>query len=449
MFSIFKSKKSRQEVASNTASNTASNDSTNESVEVNNNTDKKEEKPEKKEEKGSVGSLLKSILSSVRIGSDVLSSGISLPAWIYEPLSILQRQTEMLEYTDLLDKAARCKDRRNRMAYVVAFAVSGYSGTQRYHNAFNPIIGETYEYVDEERGYNYIAEQVSHHPPISAVHAESKNWVFYQNSSPKTSFLGNALELDTSGRTHIYFPKTKDHYYYTNPKTRIHNLLLGKMWMEHHGHLNVSNLKNGDSCSIKFKKCSFFGNTCIKKIEGAIKDKDDNIVLQFNGEWDQYVEATWHQDTKDFEKDTTETLWRLSDDNFINDKYNLTIFAANLSNMDERLEKILPPTDSRLRMDRKKVEQGEFDSATKLKKLMEERQRSDKKSRSAEGDEWIPQWFHKIPDEDGGHTWVYCGDYWDQREKKINNIQEDLDTDELLNGGNAKGTAADFRSYEL
>jgi hypothetical protein len=228
----------------------------------------KSEKNDKKDKSGnvgSVGSILKSILSSVRVGSDVLSSGISLPAWIYEPLSILQRQTEMLEYSELLDKAAQCKDRIDRMAYVVAFAVSGYSGTQRYHNAFNPIIGETFEYVDEERGFKYLGEQISHHPPISAVHTESKNWVFYQNSNPKTSFLGNALELDTHGRTHIYFPKSKDHFYYTNPKTRIHNLLIGKMWMEHHGHLNVTNLKNGDSCSVKFKKCSFFGNSCIKK----------------------------------------------------------------------------------------------------------------------------------------------------------------------------------------
>jgi len=379
----------------------------------------------------------------------VLSSGISLPAWIYEPLSILQRQTEMLEYTALLDKAAQCKDAKERMAYVTAFAVSGYSGTQRYHNAFNPILGETFEYVDDERDYKFLAEQVSHHPPISAVHAEHKNWVFYQNSSPKTSFMANALELDTNGRTHIYFPKYKDHYFYTNPKTRIHNLLIGKMWMEHHGKLTVSNLKNGDSCVVKFKKCSFFGHSCIKKIEGEIKDKDDNVIIQINGEWDQYVEATWLQDTRNFEKDTTETLWRLSEDNFTNCKYNFTKFAASLNNMDETLEKILPPTDSRLRLDRAKVERGEYDSATKIKKMLEEKQRSDKKSRAANDEEWVPQWFHKIPDEDGGHTWVYCGDYWDQREKKINNMQEGENIDDLLDGGNAKNTAADFRNYDI
>ena len=43
---------------------------------------------------GSVGSLLWSLLSS-KMGSDVVSSGVSLPAWMYEPLTILQRTAEV------------------------------------------------------------------------------------------------------------------------------------------------------------------------------------------------------------------------------------------------------------------------------------------------------------------------------------------------------------------
>jgi len=33
---------------------------------------------------------------------------------------------------------------------------------------FNPLLGETYELVTDN--YQYIAEQVSHHPPVTAVH---------------------------------------------------------------------------------------------------------------------------------------------------------------------------------------------------------------------------------------------------------------------------------------
>jgi len=329
--------------------------------------------------------------------------------------------------------------------------VSGYSGTQRYHNNFNPILGETYEYVDEQRGYNFLAEQVSHHPPISATHANSKNWIFYQNSNPVTKFLGNAVDIDTQGRTHIYFSNTKEHYYYTNPKTRMQNLIIGKMWVEHFGDLKITNLTNGDNCTVTFPKCGFFSNSSVKQITGTISDSENKAFIELRGEWDTFLEATWIEDTKDSEKNRAEVLWRISEDNFVNDpnNYNFTKFASNLSYLDERIENILPPTDSRLRLDRRKLETLDYDTATQLKKLMEERQRADKKRRIEAGDEWIPQWFNKIPDEDGGHTWVYSGDYWDQRETKSKKLEEGVDVGELLNGGNARGTASDFKSYVL
>jgi len=134
--------------------------------------------------------------------------------------------------------------------------------------------------------------------------------------------------------------------------------------------------------------------------------------------------------------------------NFINDKYSLTKFASSLNDFDENID-VLPCTDSRLRPDKQQLELGELDNATKIKKIMEERQRSDRKRREENEEEWIPSFFHKIPDEEeGDYTWVYCGDYWEQRENKIKNLEEGLDISDLLNGGNAINTAANFRSYD-
>jgi len=397
-----------------------------------------------------IGSLLGSILGQTKLGTDLLRAGISLPAWLYEPLSLLQRQTEMLEYSHLLDKAAECKDPIDRMAYIAAFAVSGFSASQRYHNAFNPILGETFEFIDEKRGFRYISEQVSHHPPISATHAEKdKLWVFYQNASPTTSFLGNALSIDTQGKTHVYFPQTKEHYFYTNPKARVHNLIFGKMWVEHHGEVSVTNLKNGDTCTVEFKKCGFFSNSVEYKVEGFIKNSEGDICVELTGRWDQYLEGTWLVDTKDSEKGKTEELWRIFDNNFFNNKLHLSKFAASLIELDEEVKAILPPTDSRLRLDILQLVSGEPDIATKNKKMMEERQRQDKKKREQDDVEWVPSFFHRIPDEDGGHMWVYCGDYWEQREKKIKTLKSGEDVSDLLNGGNAKGTSGDFKSYEV
>jgi len=41
---------------------------------------------------------------------------------------------------------------------------------------FNPLLGETFEY--EQDGFRLLLEQVSHHPPISALHCEHEKYVF-------------------------------------------------------------------------------------------------------------------------------------------------------------------------------------------------------------------------------------------------------------------------------
>ena len=56
-----------------------------------------------------------------------------------------------------------------------AFSASFYASlVNRKLKPFNPILGETYEYVTEE--FTYISEQVCHHPPVSAYHAENQHF---------------------------------------------------------------------------------------------------------------------------------------------------------------------------------------------------------------------------------------------------------------------------------
>ena len=105
---------------------------------------------------------------------------MTLPVSFNEPTSLLQRVAEDMEYTDLLDTAADRTDPTERMVYVAAFAASEYASTiGRVAKPFNPLLGETYEYVRPDKGYRFFIEQVSHHPPIGAAWAESKNWDYY------------------------------------------------------------------------------------------------------------------------------------------------------------------------------------------------------------------------------------------------------------------------------
>lgn len=70
---------------------------------------------------------------------------------------------EELEYSELLDKAAEVDDPYERMVYIAAFAVSSYGSSyfRAGNKPFNPILGETYECIREDKGFRFIAEQVT------------------------------------------------------------------------------------------------------------------------------------------------------------------------------------------------------------------------------------------------------------------------------------------------
>ena len=53
-----------------------------------------------------------------------------MPVTFNEPISVLQRLAEDVEYTDLLSEAVAAIDPVERLAFVAAFAVSGYASTQ-------------------------------------------------------------------------------------------------------------------------------------------------------------------------------------------------------------------------------------------------------------------------------------------------------------------------------
>ena len=75
---------------------------------------------------------------------------------------MLQRLTEEMEYSNLLDKAAASTNSLEEMCYVAAFTISAYSTTSvRTGKPFNPLLGETFEMDrSQEEGWRCLAEQV-------------------------------------------------------------------------------------------------------------------------------------------------------------------------------------------------------------------------------------------------------------------------------------------------
>lgn len=86
-----------------------------------------------------------SLIAFVRknVGKDL--STISMPVSANEPLSLLQKVAEQLEYAHLLDEAVKQTAPKDRLLYVAAFAVSQFSGGRTRERAirkpFNPLLG--------------------------------------------------------------------------------------------------------------------------------------------------------------------------------------------------------------------------------------------------------------------------------------------------------------------
>jgi len=389
------------------------------------------------------------ILSS-KLGMDI-TVGVSLPVWLFEPLTALQRSTEMIEFPDLLNQADEFESSLDKMAFAAAFSISSYNGTERFGKPFNPLLGETFENIDKQNEVKFFAEQISHHPPITASHAISPHFTFWQDSRVKTKLLGNSVEINTQGKTHIYFPKSRDHFVYSNPTSRVYNLIIGSLWIDHFGEVNMTNLRTKDTCIVTFQKCGWLGKGRYE-VAGQIKDSQGTPCLSVQGKWNESVTITWLYDQGKFPKGTSLCVWKRPEINAIG-KYKLTKFAMKLNDIDEDYEKLLPTTDSRLRPDRRLFEKGDLGTAAAAKGKLEERQRIDKRVRTENKQEWRPRWFKEIMEQDGSTIWVYCGDYWEQRQQKeqlLKNPESNLDIDpqKLLGTKFNEGLACDFRSYK-
>eukprot|EP01116_Phalansterium_solitarium_P002808 TRINITY_DN1308_c0_g2_i1.p1 TRINITY_DN1308_c0_g2~~TRINITY_DN1308_c0_g2_i1.p1 ORF type:complete len:457 (-),score=168.38 TRINITY_DN1308_c0_g2_i1:676-2046(-) len=390
-----------------------------------------------------------------KIGMDV-SQGVTLPVWLFEPTTTLQRMCEMLHFEELLDTAADCESSVERAAYVGAFFTTGFNGTERFFKPFNPILGETYEYVRNDKDFRFISEQVCHHPPVSATHCETDKWLFWQESSPKTVFLGNSIDINPQTKTHIMFKRTNEHLLVTqSPNTRIHNLLIGRTWIDHYGTVTIENTTTHDSVTISYTKCGFLSKGRHELFGQAI-DANGKVCLELEGKWTKSVSMNWLYAEGSEPRGTKKTVWSRPTRNQVG-KFKVTEFVSRLNEIDDSYERLLPPTDSRLRPDRRFLDKGDSNAAGIWKGRLEEKQRADRKQREKHMlEDWTPKWFQLVREPgapEGQQMWQYTGGYWEERERKQQAIA-DASSDarqqesELLVARGVRGLACDFRDLE-
>ncbi|KAL7396122.1 hypothetical protein ABVT39_000792 [Epinephelus coioides] len=387
-------------------------------------------------------------------------SKITMPVIFNEPLSFLQRLTEYMEHTYLIHQANISSDSIERMKCVAAFAVSAVASQwERTGKPFNPLLGETYELVREDLGFRLISEQVSHHPPVSAFHAEGlkQDFVFHGSIYPKLKFWGKSVEAEPKGIITLELPKHSEAYTWTNPTCCVHNIIVGQLWIEQYGNVEVINHKTGERCYLNFKPCGLFGKE-LHKVEGYILDKSKKKLCALYGKWTEclYVvdpaafeahkkndkkgaaekkgsKASCSEDQEEVPSPAADTvemipgsqlLWRIAPRPANSaEMYSFTSFAMQLNELHKDMEGLIPQTDCRLRPDIRAMENGDIDLASEEKKRLEEKQRAARKNRSKNDEEWKTRWFQQGQNpHTNAQDWLLSGRYWDRKYSQLPDI---------------------------
>ncbi|KAA3674665.1 oxysterol-binding protein 1, partial [Paragonimus westermani] len=306
---------------------------------------------------------------------------IPMPVNFSEPLSMLQRLAEDFEYSSLLDRAAACQDSLEQMVHVAAFTVSSYATTAvRVNKPFNPLLGETYECDrTDDLGWRYLAEQVSHHPPKCAVHCESNAWYCWFEFSMNTKFRGKYLQINPVGTVHLVFRKSGYHYTWQKIPLTVHNIIVGRLWIDNSGEMDIVNLKTGEKCHLSYKAYSYFSSETPRRVTGAVTNRSGDVRYVLNGTWDESMEyatvvssRTTRNGKPVLETGPSRLIWQKTPLPADADKmYFFTTLALQLNEEEEGVS----PTDCRARPDQRLMELGRWDEANREKVVLEEKQR--------------------------------------------------------------------------
>ncbi|XP_060574796.1 oxysterol-binding protein 1-like isoform X2 [Ruditapes philippinarum] len=359
-------------------------------------------------------------------------SKIPMPVNFSEPLSMLQRITEDFEYASLLDEAAECEDSTEQLAYVTVFTISSYSTTiNRTTKPFNPLLGETYECDrTDDLGWRSLAEQVSHHPPTTSVHTQGRKWTLWQEFTMGSKFRGAYLNIVPTGIAHLVFEKSGNHYTWRKVTTTVHNIIVGKLWVDHHGEMDIKNHKTGDNCHLKYYPYSYFSRDKPRKVTGVVTDSSDAAKWVITGTWDTQMEIAQVLQVDEsskrpvFQTGPKRVLWtRVLPPPGSDKMYFFTQLAIQLNEPEDDVA----PTDSRRRPDERLMEDGNWDEANRVKVQLEEKQRAKRKKMEAEAEDCLkrgeeppchrPMWFKREKDEITGEMIFKSTDkYWTCKE---------------------------------
>ncbi|CAL0327904.1 unnamed protein product [Lupinus luteus] len=328
---------------------------------------------------------LLSLLKNVRRGSDL--TRFQLPPQFNFPKSQLQCYGESI-YSISSNLLSRCNNGHSpldRLIYVVAWSISTTRPPIFGVAPYNPTLGETHHV--SKGTLNVLLEQVSHHPPVSALHAtdEKENieiiWCHY----PVPKFSGTNVEAQVHGKRQLKLLNHGETYEMNSPNLFIRILPIpGVDWV---GNVNIRCLESGLVAELCFKTQSFLGFSGNQRlIKGKIIDSSSlKILFEVNGHWDSTVTL------KDMNNAETRVIYDA--------KETISGLQAPIVKDEENVW----PTESTLIWSElnQAIMSQDWEKAIEAKKSVEERQRDLLRERESKKETWVPKHFTLFQNKEG------------------------------------------------
>lgn len=337
----------------------------------------------------SIFRIVKEILGSVKLGSDV--THINLPASILDPVSTLEKTKKSMQRGELLQDVCTAPDPHSRFLNLLRFNFSGLAKERFGKKPYNPILGEVYRCLFPHRAAAgqtlLVAEQVSHHPPITALHLRNDTLGFRMNSytAPEPRFWGNSLSVKLAGEIRVVLTNFEEEYVITRPFINMTGFLAGKERLEFNGLSTFVCEKTGLGAEVEYKaRSSLALRADLNGISGRVFDLASSKTLYtMEGHWDRKVMLT-----------------------DVRTKATRTLFDYDMVLTEKSMVAVLPPAEeeessfsTRVWADcSKAIRSGDSERANEEKRKVEDRQRQVKKERVAGGVEWKCRYFRKRDD---------------------------------------------------
>ncbi|XP_074104277.1 oxysterol-binding protein-related protein 9 isoform X3 [Cotesia typhae] len=361
------------------------------------------------------GSVVSHLLSQVKIGMDLTK--VALPTFILERRSLLEMYADYFAHPEHFLRIADLSTPKERMVQVVRWYLCSFHAGRKSGVAkkpYNPILGEIFRcYWDAGESNNshrnettrasvntasdgsvpwcqndqlcFIAEQVSHHPPVSAFYAEhrDKKICFNAHVWTKSKFLGLSIGVHNIGKGWINLLEHGEEYVLTFPNGYGRSILTVP-WIELGGTTTITCAQTGYQATIDFLTKPFYGGKRNRIVCQVTQPGEKKPFLVINGDWSGIMEAKYSDGQTELFADVT------------------TIPVVK-----KMVKPISEQNDNESRKVWREVTVGlkinDMDKATAAKCYIEQKQRDEAKLRKESNLLWETKFFKEM--KDGG--WMY------------------------------------------